>query len=155
MIFFLNEALLHIWFARNLRNISTWLAVQIWAELFLFLMMNCFCGMIDRHKALSLISSWDHCQRSSPRRISDTSRAGFEPAQNLSSGFVEWSRAVAITIAPGCLYVIAVRKINFDDYYFDIESYSVFRQCEVVVGNNIREQTCCLYILSYSSPLPC
>ena len=52
-------------------------------------MMNCFCGMVDRRKAFSLISSWDHCQRSSPSRISDTPRAGFEPAQNLSSGFVE------------------------------------------------------------------
>ena len=48
----------------------------------------------------SLISSWDHCQRSSPSRISDTSRAGFEPAQNLSSGFDEWSFAVVITTTP-------------------------------------------------------
>ena len=36
-----------------------------------------------------LISSQDHCQRSSPWRNSDTQRAGFEPAQNLSSGVVE------------------------------------------------------------------
>ena len=35
-------------------------------------MMNCFCGMVDRRKAFSLISSRDHCQRSSPSRISDT-----------------------------------------------------------------------------------
>ena len=37
----------------------------------------------------SLISIRDHCQRSSPSRISDTPQAGFEPAQNLSSGLVE------------------------------------------------------------------
>ena len=62
-----------------------------------FLMMaNCFCGMVDRRKAFSLISSRDYCQRSSSSRISDTPRAGFEPAQNLSSGFVEWSCAVVI-----------------------------------------------------------
>ena len=61
------------------------------------MMMNCFCGMIDRRKAFSLISSRDHCQRSLPSRISDTPRAGFEPAQNLSSGFVEWNCAVVIT----------------------------------------------------------
>ena len=49
--------------------------------------LNCFfCGIVDRRKAFSLISSGDHCQRSSPSRISDTPRAGFEPAQNLSSG---------------------------------------------------------------------
>ena len=52
-------------------------------------MINCFCGMFDQRKAFSLISRLDHCQRSSPSRISDTPRAGFEPAQNLSSGFVE------------------------------------------------------------------
>ena len=39
-------------------------------------MMNCFCGMVDRRKAYSLISSRDHCHRSSPSRISDMPRAG-------------------------------------------------------------------------------
>ena len=63
----------------------------------MIMMMNCFCGMFDRQKVFSLISSWDHCQRSSPSRISDTPRAGFEPVQNLSSDFVEWSCAVVIT----------------------------------------------------------
>ena len=52
-------------------------------------MMNCFCGMADLQKAFSLISSWDHCQRSSPSRISHILWAGFEPAQNLSSGLVQ------------------------------------------------------------------
>ena len=50
--------------------------------------------------SVSLISSRDHCQRSSPSQISDTPRAGFEPAQNLSSGFIERSCAVVITTAP-------------------------------------------------------
>ena len=48
-----------------------------------------FCGMVDRQKTFSLISSQDHCQRSSPSRISDTPRGGFEPGQNLSSSLVE------------------------------------------------------------------
>ena len=60
-------------------------------KLRIMVMMNCFCGIIDRRKAFSLISSQDHCQRSSRSRISDTPRAGFEPVQNLSSGFVKWS----------------------------------------------------------------
>ena len=64
------------------------------------MMMNCFCGMVDRRKRFSLISSRDHCQISSPSRISHTPRAGFEPAQNLSSGLVEWSCAVVITTTP-------------------------------------------------------
>ena len=46
-----------------------------------------FCGMVDRQKVFSFISSWDHCQRSSLSRISNTPQAGFEPTQNLSSGF--------------------------------------------------------------------
>ena len=71
-------------------------------KLSLMAMMDCFCGMVDRRKALSLISSRDHCQRSSPSQISDTLRAGFEPAQNLSSGFVKWSCAVMITTTPRC-----------------------------------------------------
>ena len=55
----------------------------------MMIMMNCFCGMVDQQKAFSLISSRDHCQRFSPSQISDAPRAGFEPAQNLSSGLVE------------------------------------------------------------------
>ena len=51
-------------------------------------------------RCLCLISSRDHCQRFSPSQISDTPRAGFEPAQNLSSDFVEGSCAVAITTKP-------------------------------------------------------
>ena len=43
--------------------------------------LNCFCGMIDRQNAFSLICSRDHCQKSSPSRISDTPRVGFEPEQ--------------------------------------------------------------------------
>ena len=40
-----------------------------------------FCGVVDRRKGFSLISSQDHSQRSSPSLISNTPRAGFEPAQ--------------------------------------------------------------------------
>ena len=62
------------------------------------MMMNCFCGMVDRRKAFGLVSSRDHCQGSSPLRISDRLRAGFEPAQN--SGLVEWSCVVVIITTP-------------------------------------------------------
>ena len=54
---------------------------------------TCFCGMVDQPKAFSFIFSRDHYQTSSKSWISDTSRAVFEPAQNLTSGFVEWSSA--------------------------------------------------------------
>ena len=64
------------------------------------MMMNCFCGMVDQRKACSPISSWDHSQRFSPSRISEMLGAVFEPVQNLSSGLVEWSCAVAKTTTP-------------------------------------------------------
>ena len=50
---------------------------------------DCFCDMVDRRKAFSLISSRDHYKRSSPSRISKPLRAGYEPSQNLSSGLIE------------------------------------------------------------------
>ena len=48
-----------------------------------------FCGLVDRQKALSFISDWDYCRRSSPSLISDTPQAGFEPVQNVRSDFVK------------------------------------------------------------------
>ena len=74
------------------------------AVMVMIMMMNCFCGMVQRRKVFSLVSSRDYCQRSSPSRISDTLRAEFEPAQNLSSGFVEWSCAVATVYHDGSAY---------------------------------------------------
>ena len=44
---------------------------------------DCFSGIVDQRKAFSLISSRNYCERSAPSRISDTPRAGFEPAPNL------------------------------------------------------------------------
>ena len=49
------------------------------------LIVNCFCGTVNRQKAFSLISSRERCQSSSPSQIYDTPRAGFAPAQNLLS----------------------------------------------------------------------
>ena len=72
----------------------------LWTLMMIMMMMNWFCGMVDRWKAFRLIYSRDHCQRSSPSRISDTLQAWFEPAQNLTSGLDEWSCAVVITTTP-------------------------------------------------------
>ena len=66
----------------------------------MMMMMNCFCDMVDQRKMICLFSSRDHCQRFWPSRIFDTPQTGFEPVQNLRSGLVEWSCAVAITTTP-------------------------------------------------------
>ena len=59
-----------------------------------------FLWYVDWRKACSLISSWDHCQRSSPPRITDMPQEGFEPVQNPSSGLIEWSCTIMITTTP-------------------------------------------------------
>ena len=98
------------WLTINKYNIKNnkkiWLTI-VPASIFLMMMMmmmmimkNWFCGMVDRRKVLSLISSRNHCQRSSPSPISDTSRVGLEPVKIMSSGFVGWSCAVVITTTP-------------------------------------------------------
>ena len=48
------------------------------------------------------------------------------------------------------LNVIKERITTFEYFCFDIGNYSF----EVAVGRDIRYKTCCLYVLSYSSPLP-
>ena len=88
-------------------------------------MMNCFCGMVDRRKAFSVISSRDHFQRFSPSRISDMPRAGLEPAQNLSSGFVEWSFTVVITTTP--LHYSISKRSRCKEYLFSVATYDVSR----------------------------
>ena len=60
----------------------------------------CFGGMVDRWKTFSVVSSRDHCQKSSPSWIPKTPQAGFEPAQNLISSFVGWSWALVINTTP-------------------------------------------------------
>ena len=79
----------------------------------MMMMMNCFSGMVD------LISSRDHCQRFSPSQISSTPRAGLEPAQNLSSDFVEWScfkifLIILNTLIHWCSWTISVYILHLD-----------------------------------------
>ena len=64
----------------------------------MMILMGCFCSTVDLRITLTFTASQDHCQRSSSSQISNTPQAGFEPLQNLSSGFVERSCAVVITI---------------------------------------------------------
>ena len=78
--------------------------------------------MADQRKALSLISRRDICQRLLPLQISDTPGTGFQPAQNLSSGLVEWSCAVVKTTTSinqfVSLSIIEVRL--FHDWNLDL-----------------------------------
>ena len=81
------------------------------------MMMSWFCGMVHQREALSLISSWENCQRSSPSQTSNTPEAGFQPAQSLSSGFVELSCAVVINTTPTtagyqCFLSLYISSIN-------------------------------------------
>ena len=100
----------------------------------IMMMMNCFCGLVDRRKTFNLISSRDHFQRPSPSRIFDTLGARYEPAKNQSSGFVEWSCAAVITTTPRrhiCqlnnyflsffwIYVYCSFGISLSSYFFSV-----------------------------------
>ena len=63
--------------------------LMVMMVMMMMMMVSCFCGMVDRRKTFSLISSRGNCQKSSQLGIYDTPQARFEPVQNLSSGFVE------------------------------------------------------------------
>ena len=71
-------------------------------------MTNCFCGIADQRNTFSLIICRNHCQRSPPSQISDTVRAGFEPAQNMISSLVEWSCEVTTTTTSRCHSYFAI-----------------------------------------------
>ena len=48
--------------------------------------------------------------------------------------------------------------ISFDDQNFGFHNFSYFSSYEIVVSNMVRQQlkkTCCLQVLSYTSPLLC
>ena len=116
------------------------------------IMMNWFCGMVDRRKPFSLISSGYHCQRSSPLQISDTPRAGFEPAQNLSSGLVEWSCAVVITTTLRCHFstfvseeaYFTVHNIKHDFWKQSLESTRFLSWCTFAPKVSTRRTKICL-----------
>ena len=89
-----------------------------------------FCRKVEWRKGFSLISSRSHCQRSSPFRISDTPRTGFEPVQNPSSGFVEWGCAVVITITPRRHKCVWVTKIWLYKPFTGCQRNRLNRKCQ-------------------------
>ena len=66
----------------------------------MILMMNLFYGMTETWKVLIFISGWVHCQELSSLKISNMLQEGFEPVQNLNSGFAAWNWAVVIVTRP-------------------------------------------------------
>ena len=100
------------------------LMMMMMMMMMIMMTMNSFYGMVDQQKAFSLISSQDHCQRSSPLWISDTPRAGFEPSWNLSSGLVEWSCAVLITTIPRCRFKASLKHFKTSFQVFVEKSIS-------------------------------
>ena len=115
------------WLKPSLNLVSNLILLRLWQ--LMMMMMNCFCDMVDWWKVFCLISSRDHCQRSSTSRVSNMLQTGFEPAQNLSSGLVEWSCAVVITTTPRHRYttLLPEGRINFKRRYLKIFKLSELR----------------------------
>ena len=74
-------------------NTLSFFCIIIWCCMYYYnvklMMMTWFSRTVDLWKALCLIFIRDHFQRFSPWQTSETPQAGFEPTQNLSSGFFE------------------------------------------------------------------
>ena len=52
----------------------------------MMVMMNCFCGMVDRRNVVSPISSRNHCRRSSTSQLSDTPQVLISNSLKVDSG---------------------------------------------------------------------
>ena len=127
----------------------------------MIMMMNCFCGVVDRRKVFSFIFSRDHCQRSSPPWIFDATWAWFETAQNLSPGLVEWSCAIAITTIPRHIVQhmlkSSVQQCSYDFMLFvltaknaislDLSSCNYFQISQMLVLNRAL-----IFLKSYLDP---
>ena len=95
----------------------------------MMIMINCFSETFEQQKGFSLISSREHCSRSSISRISDTSRAGFEPAVSLILGLVEWS----------CAEVILTRLLE-----------NLVKILQLRVSFQISMVSCCTFIMDHT-----
>ena len=95
-----------------MRQIPLRLMTMMMMMRMMMVMINCFCGVTDRWNGFSLIYCRDHCQGFSSSQISNTPRVGFESAQNLNLGFLEWSCAVVITTKPRCHIITTTLRSN-------------------------------------------
>ena len=90
----------------------------------MMIMLNYFSGIVGRQKTFCLISSRDHCQRSSPLHISNTPGAGFDTAWNLSLTFFEWRFAVVATTTSLCHWISC--QTFFNTPYYENAKYLQF-----------------------------
>ena len=119
-------------------------------------MVNCFCGMFNRCKACSLISSWDHSQRSLPSWISNTARACIWACVELCSSMLRyWPRLPNITsecYAPLCNSQILLYK--FGDLGLVWDYYGISIQPIILHIKTINHWYCKPVItLMYANPL--
>ena len=92
----------------------------------MMIMMNCFSGMVDRRKLISIIFSRNLYQRFSPSKISDVPGAGFKSLPKIKSNFVEWSWVVKLTLTPRhqtASLVTYNKEILIDNFIFCALTY--------------------------------
>ena len=77
---------------------KSWIIELLWVWLWWIVFLAC----LTKGRCFALFPAGTNCQGSSPLQISDTLQAEFEPAENLSSGLVDWSCAVVMTATPRC-----------------------------------------------------
>ena len=103
-LFCLHLLLIYLWFFIyiHIRSViflksCCWVILsKTYMMMMIMIIMTCFCGMADRQKVL--FPAGTNVRDSHPRR--SPTWASLQHAQNLSSGFVEWSFAVVATTTP-------------------------------------------------------
>ena len=93
--------------------------------------INCFCGMVGRRKTFSLISSRDHCQRSSPPRISNTPRAGVMMPNGCQ--MMPWWEMMPHDAKWSAIVVKNTFDIRWDDFKAELFFYLVLNPCRVLI----------------------
>ena len=82
-------------------------------------------------------------------RESPTRQAGFEPAQNLSSGLVEWSCAVLITTTPRRHNVFLLQKIALSTFKQKGCQVCFFKKILNFSQNDVFELFCAIFKLNF------
>ena len=84
------------------------------------MMMNGFlwCGMVDRRKLFSLISSRNHCQRSSPSRICGTPRKSDIENNNMQmENSLPANVNMAATIQICCILLVLIKYSRYIEIF--------------------------------------
>ena len=109
-------------------------SLTVMVMMMMMMMMNCFLWNGWPRKALSLISSWDHCQRLSPSPISSMLEAGLDLCKTRIKAYAKWDCENHYTTVPKtCLLYCKNNEStlyegpNVEQWIFKVQRYCLQR----------------------------